>query len=67
MTPEQIRETLYRTLDRLDNMYGERSSREEVLRKEREAHALEMSNLKEEMASKDRRIAALEKELAERY
>lgn len=79
MTPEEIRETLFRTLDKLDELYGDRSSYEEVRRKEREAHDLEVSNLKAEMASKDRslaekdsaiaekdvRIAALEKELAE--
>lgn len=76
MTPEEIRETLFRTLDKLDELYGDRSSYEEVLRKEREAHVLEVSNLREEMASKvaekdrslaekDARISALEKELAE--
>lgn len=70
MTPEEIRETLFRTLDKLDELYGDRNSHEELLRKEREAHDLEVSNLKEEMASKERqlsekdvRIAALEKEL----
>lgn len=76
MTTEEIRETLFRTLDKLDELYGDRSSYEEVLRKEREAHVLEVSNLREEMASKvaekdrslaekDARISALEKELAE--
>ena len=72
MTPEEIRETLFRTLDKLDELYGDRSSHEELLRKEREAHDLEVSSLKAEMAAKERklaekdvRIAALEKELAE--
>ena len=79
MTPEEIRETLFRTLDKLDELYGDRSAYEEVLRKEREAQGLELSILKAEMASKERslaekerslaekddRIAALEKELAE--
>lgn len=50
MTPEEIRETLFRTLDKLDELYGDRNSHEELLRKEREAHDLEVSNLKEEMA-----------------
>ncbi len=70
MSPEEIRETLYRTLDKLNDLYGDRNSYEELLRKEREAHELEVSNLKEEMASKERllsesktRIASLEKEL----
>ncbi len=72
MSPEEIRETLYRTLDKLDELYGDRTSYEELLRREREAHDLEVSTLKAEMASKERqlsesktRIESLEKELAE--
>lgn len=76
MTPEEIKETLYRTLDKLDELYGDRTSYEELLRKEREAHELEVSNLKKEMAANEKnltdtiseknvRIAALEKELAQ--
>ncbi len=56
----------------LDELYGDRTSYEELLRKEREAHDLEVSTLKAEMASKERqlsesktRIEFLEKELAE--
>ena len=72
MTPEEIRQTLFRTLDKLDELYADRSNFEELLRNERQAHELEVSSLREEMASKDRRIAekdtriaALEKELAQ--
>ncbi len=71
MTPEEIRQTLWRTLDKLDELYGDRANAEELLRSEREAHKQEMYNLNAEMAAKDRklaekeaRIAALEKELA---
>ncbi len=72
MTPEEIRQTLWRTLDKLDELYGDRNNAEELLRSEREAHKQEMDNLNAEMAAKDRklaekeaRIAALEKELAQ--
>ncbi len=72
MTPEEIRQTLWRTLDKLDELYGDRNNAEELLRSEREAHKQEMDNLTAEMAAKDRklaeneaRIAALEKELAQ--
>ena len=79
MTPEEIRETLFRTLDKLDELYGDRSHVEEMMRREREAHAREVVNLRSELAAKDRiltekercltekdnRIASLEKELAD--
>ncbi len=72
MTPEEIRQTLWRTLDKLDELYGDRANAEELLRSEREAHRQEMANLNAEIAAKDRklaeneaRIAALEKELAQ--
>ena len=72
MTPEEIIETLFRTLDKLDELYGDRSTAEELLRREREAHAQEVVNLRSELSSKDRilaekdnRIASLEKALAE--
>ena len=79
MTPEEIRETLFRTLDKLDEPYGDRSTAEELLSREREAHAQEVVNLRSELSSKDRilaekdrclaekdnRIASLEKALAE--
>ncbi len=72
MTPEEIRQTLWRTLDKLDELYGDRTSYEELLRSEREAHKQEVENLNAEMSSKDKklaeknaRIAALEKELAQ--
>ncbi len=72
MNPEEIRQTLWRTLDKLDELYGDRNNAEELLRSEREAHRQEMANLNAEMAAKDRkleekeaRIAALEKELAQ--
>lgn len=71
-TPEEIRQTLWRTLDKLDELYRDRNNAEELLRSEREAHRQEMDNLNAEMAAKDRklaekeaRIAALEKELAQ--
>ncbi len=71
MNPEEIRQTLWRTLDKLDELYGDRNNAEELLRSEREAHRQEMANLNAEIAAKDKklaeneaRIAALEKELA---
>lgn len=64
MTPEEIRETLFRALDKLDAMHADKTSSEELHRKEREAHALEVSTLKREMASKDELIESLKKELA---
>ncbi len=72
MNPEEIRQALWRTLDKLDELYWSRDNVEELLRSEREAHRLEMANLNAEIAAKDMklaeneaRIAALEKELAQ--
>ena len=66
MTPEEIRETLFRTLDKLDELYGDRAGYEEQLRKEREAHEREMANAKADLAEKDRRLADKDKAIAER-
>ena len=66
MTPEEIRETLFRTLDKLDELYGDRSAAEELLRREREAHAQEVVNLRSELSSKDRILAEKERTLAEK-
>ncbi len=72
MTPEEIRQTLWRTLNKLDDLYGDRTNAEELLRSEREAHKQEMDNLNAEMSAKDRELAekearkaAIEKELAQ--
>ncbi len=65
MSPEEIIETLFRTLDKLDEQYGDRTSYEELLRKEREAHDLEVANLKAEMASKERSLAEKDREIAQ--
>lgn len=65
MTPEEIRETLFRTLDKLDELYGDRTNAEELLRSEREAHDLEVSRLRAEMASKERSLAEKDREIAE--
>ena len=66
MTPEEIRETLFHTLDKLDELNGNRSTAEELLRTEREAHTLEESNLKATMASKDRILIEKDKCLSEK-
>ncbi len=72
MTPKEIRQTLWRTLDKLDELYGDGNNVEELLRSAREGHKQESDNLNAEIAAKDRklaeneaRIAALEKELAQ--
>ena len=57
MTHEEIRETLFRTLDKLDELYGDRSTAEEMLRRERGAHAQEVVNLRSEISSKYRILA----------
>ena len=66
MTPEAIRETLFRTLDKLDELYGDRSTAEEMLRREREAHAQEVVNLRSELSSKDRILAEKDRCLTEK-
>lgn len=43
---------MFRTLDKLDELYCDRNGYEALLRKEREAHDLEVYTLKDEMAAK---------------
>lgn len=65
-TPKEIRETLFR---KLDELYGDRTCHEELLRSDRKVHMKEVDNPNAEMSVKDRkltekevRIAILEKE-----
>lgn len=64
MTPEEIRETLFRTLDKLDELYGDKTNVEELLRKEREAHERDIANIRNEIAAKDRALAVKDSEIA---
>lgn len=66
MTPEEIRETLFRTLDRLDDLYGDKSNTEDLLRWEREAHEREMANFRAEMEARDKSLAEKERALVEK-
>lgn len=80
MTPEEIRETLFRTLDMVDRQWQEKQASKETCDKEREEHKLEVALLKNQLDLKDkaltekdkalsesnRRIAELEKALAEK-
>ena len=66
MTPEEIRETRFRTLDKLDELYGDRSTTEEMLCREREAYAHEVVNLRSELSSKDRILADKDRCLTEK-
>jgi len=38
MSPKEIRETLFRTLDKLDEIKGDKTDMEQLLRAERNAH-----------------------------
>lgn len=60
MTPEEIRETLFHTLDMLDAQYRDRRARDEQARKKDEAHEREIANIEA------RHKAELEKERSAR-
>ena len=66
MTPEEIRETLLRMLDKLDELYGDRSHADSIMRRERDAHAREVVNLRSEIAAKDRILTEKERCLTEK-
>lgn len=70
MTPEEIRENLFRTLDRLDALCADKTNVESLPHKERETHELEMANViarhKADLVSKDKEIADRDKEIADR-
>lgn len=70
MTPEEIRENLFRTLDRLDALCADKTNVESLPHKERETHELEMANViarhKADLVSKDKEIADRDKVIADR-